>query len=100
MDKKTIIDALPKFVKYVSEAFDGSVRQLTINDLRLCIRTARMSEISEWSNNELDGIEVHASKFDGSAPLETVLSETPESDPATYGDSVSTICSPSPFAWT
>jgi hypothetical protein len=99
MENTNVTESLPKFVRHVSQSFDGHERPLTINDLRLCIRTARMSEISDWSNHDLDGIELHASKFDGYAPLETVFSKTPESDSAVFAN-VSSICSPSPFAWT
>ena len=100
MDKISVIETLPKFVRHVSQSFTDRERPLTINDLRLCIRSARMSEISDWSNHDLDGIELHASQFDGYAPLESIFSATPEGDPAAYTDSVSMICSPSPFAWT
>jgi len=89
--------AVPKLVQQVVQCHNGQNRTLTVNDLRLGIRSARMSETSEWSERELDLVEVHAARFDGSAPLECAL------DLSSLGDvdalSVSTICAPSPFAW-
>ena len=100
MENTSVVESLPKFVRYVSQSCDDYSRPLTINDLRVCIRTARMTEISEWSNHDLDGIEVHASKFDGYAPLESIFSETPDRNSEISATLVSSICSPSPFAWT
>lgn len=100
MENVSVMESLPKFVRHVSQSYDSHERPLTINDLRVCIRSARLSEISEWSNHDLDGIEFHASRFDGIAPLESIFSEAPECDPAVYASSVTSMCSPSPFAWT
>ena len=95
MEKLPIV--LRKFVQEVSAHHSGD-RPLTINDLRLAIRDERMAEIREWSIQDLDGIELQAARFDGDAPLESVLSVA--EDAATEAACVSSIPSPSPFAWT
>ena len=98
--KTTELNAiLPKFVQQISQDFIGHSRPLRVSDLRLAIRNARMTEISPWSNHDLDLIEVHAAQFDATDPLGCVL------DPPANGyrtldvASVSSICAPSPFAW-
>jgi hypothetical protein len=97
MEHEVLTAAVPKFVQQVVQAHNGRNRILTVNDLRLGIRSARMSETSEWSERELDLVEVHAARFDGGAPLDHVL------DLSLPGGldalSVTTICAPSPFAW-
>lgn len=97
MEHDLLTTAVPKFVQQVIQGHNGQNRILTVNDLRLGIRSARMSEMSEWSERELDLVEVHAAGFESEAPLEHVL------DLSSPGDvdalSVTTICAPSPFAW-
>jgi hypothetical protein len=100
MENISLTTLLPKFVQQVSQCDSRHGRPLTVNDLRLSIRSARMSEIRNWSNRHLDVIEVHAAQFDGNAPLEKVLHLPTGGDQAAYSASVSSICSPSPFAWT
>jgi len=72
MEHEALTTAVPKFVQQI-QAHNGRNRILTVNDLRLGIRSARMSETSEWSERELDLVEVHAARFDSSAPLDRVL---------------------------
>ena len=97
MEFANLATALPKFVHdVVQNEFD---RPLTVNDLRLGIRSVRLTEISDWSNHELDIMEVHAAQFDGTAPLECALDLSAVVDQSPYATSVSSICSPSPFAW-
>ena len=100
MDNANLTTVLPTFVQQVADRNSRHDRPLTVNDLRLSIRSARMSEIRDWSNCHLDVIEVHASQFDGNAPLEHVLDLPSDGDHAAYDAPVSSICSPSPFAWT
>lgn len=100
MEYAILTTVLPKFVSQVSQRDSRHDRPLTVNDLRLSIRSARMSEIRDWSNRQLDVIEVHADQFDGNAPLEHIFNLPSECDEAAYAASVSSICSPSPFAWT
>jgi len=99
MELAALSTVLSKFVQQVLPGDGRHDRPLTINDLRLGIRGVRMSEISDWSNRQLDVIEVLAARFDGNAPLESVLNLPFESDQAAYTASASSICSPSPFAW-
>ena len=96
MEYASLTAILPKFVQQLTQ--DGR-DSLTVNDLVLGIRSERMSEIRDWSNHHLDAIEVHVAQFDDNAPLEHVLNLSSESDQADYAVSVSSICSPSPFAW-
>lgn len=92
--------ALPMFVQHV-QGRSGENRILTVSDLHNAIRHIRMSEISEWSDHDLDVVEVHASRFDGTLPVESVLHSSIEiKDREHAAVSVSSICSPSPFAWT
>ena len=100
MENTRLVTALPKFVEQVLKSDGEQDRPLRVHDLRLGIRSIRMTEISEWSDHDLDILEVHAAPFDGNALLESVLSLPVEGDPATYAASVSSICSPSPYAWT
>jgi hypothetical protein len=99
MDNQRLSTVLRTFIKHVSEGADQSDRPMRVIDLRLAIRNARLSEITEWSSHHLDGIEVHAARFADDAPLEIILeSQSLEAQDSTLA--VSSICSPSPFAWT
>lgn len=100
MDRTSLTTALSKFIQQVTQVCGGQDRPLTVNDLRLGIRNARMSEISDWSDHLLDFIEVHAAQFGDNVPLECVLELPAEGDHSAYAVSVSSICSPSAFAWT
>jgi hypothetical protein len=97
MENTGIPAALPMFVDHVVQHYGADDREPTVNDLRLGIREVRMSEIREWSNDDLDEIEVHAARFDGDEPLSCVfnLPSGGDSEPL----SVASICAPSPFAW-
>ena len=57
MENAILTTVLPKFVSQVSQRDSRHDRPLTVNDLRLSIRSARMSEIRDWSNRQLDVIE-------------------------------------------
>ena len=100
MENAGLTKVLPKFVQQVVQSNSRHGRPLTVNDLRLGIRSMRMCEVCDWSNRHLDAIEVHAAQFDGNAPLEEVLNVPSEGDQSAYAASVSSICAPSPFAWT
>jgi hypothetical protein len=100
MNSARLTAVLPKFVEQLERCHDGQVRPLTVNDLRLGIRSERMSEISDWPNHVLDVMEVHAAQFGSNAPLECVLNLSSDCDQAAAAAPVSSICSPSPFAWT
>lgn len=100
MEYANLTSILPKFVQQLSQDCGRHDNPLTVNDLRLGIRSERLSEIRDWSNYQLDAIEVHAAQFDDNAPVEHVFSLTSEADQAANDVSVSSICSPSPFAWT
>lgn len=99
MEVTSFPTAIEKFVQQVTRFNDDQVRPLTINDLRLGIRSERISEISGWSNQDLDVIEVHAAGFDGNEPLESVLS-LPAETALPGAVTASSICCYSPFAWT
>ena len=92
--------ALNKFVHQIRQCCGGREGCLTINDLILGIRSERMSELSAWSNSELDFIELHASLFSHHDPLDHVFNLPPGSVPTGHVRSVSSLCAPSPFAWT
>lgn len=95
MDTTTFSTALTRFVQHVSQ--EGG---MTIKDIRLEIRNERLTELSDWSNQDLDAIEVHAAKLADDAPLDEVLTLPFDYDPVSCAAAVSSICSPSPFAWT
>ena len=99
MENVKITRALTKFVQHVSQCHSEHGRPLTVNDLRLGIRSVRMSEISDYSDHDLDVIEVHAAQIDSNAPLESVFNTPLAVDPAACVAVVSSISSPSPFAW-
>jgi len=91
---------LSKFLAQVSPGDGRYDRPLTVNDLRLSVRSERMSELRDWSNRHLDEVEIFAARFDGDAPLECVLNLPAEGDQAAYAATTREVCSPSPFAWT
>lgn len=99
MSQTGFTSRLQKFVEQVARDSHGKARPLTINDLQLGIRSERVTEISDWSGRDLDAIEIHASQFDEDAPLESVLQMKSVDEQVTLAVSVSSICSPSPFAW-
>ena len=89
--------AINKFIEQVMQRHNGQERALKVNDVRLAIRGVRMSEISDWSEHDLDIVEVHAARFDGNAPMDRVLNLSAHGDQEAIA--VSSICAPSPFAW-
>ena len=99
MEIETLGMALPKFVEQVRQIHKGNTRSLTINDLRNSIRIERLTEIGDWSTAVLDAIEVRAARLDGSAPLESVLTDSTEAGQLGPVDSIASICGPSPVAW-
>lgn len=94
-------DACPllRFVDQIASEHTAD-RRLTVNDLKVGIRNERLSELSDWSNCELDSIELHAARFAGESSLSSVLDLPFERYPANKERLVSSICAPSPFAWT
>lgn len=90
---------LPRLVEQVSMSGQTQASTMTINDLLLGIREIRLTEISDWSRQDLDSIELHAARFDGEAPLTDVLGQPTREDAAELAVAGSSICSPSPFAW-
>jgi hypothetical protein len=100
MEIASLPTVLLKFVEQVLPNDGQYERPLTVNDLRLGVRNERMSEIRDWSNRHLDEVEIFAARFDGDAPLERILELPAESDLAACAATASSICSPSPFAWT
>lgn len=90
---------LARFVEQVTSGC--SVRaNLTVNHLRSGLRQERMSEFTDWSNCELDSIELHAAKFAGEMPLNAVFEVPFDREPGDVAHLVSNLCAPSPFAWT
>ena len=100
MDIASLPTVLSKFLEQVSPGDGRYDRPLTVNDLRLSVRNQRMSELRDWSNGNLDVIEIHAARFDSEAPLECVLNLPAEGDQAADTATTFELCSPSPFAWT
>jgi hypothetical protein len=100
MEIASLPTVLLKFVEQVLPGDGQYERPLTVNDLRLSVRNVRMSEIRDWSNRHLDEVEIFAARFDSDAPLESVLNLSTDDDASAFADSASSICSPSPFAWT
>jgi hypothetical protein len=90
---------LLRFVEQITNG-DAANRSLTVNDLAVGIRHERLSELSDWSNCELDAIELHAAQFTGESSLHSVLELPFDRYPANKDRLVSNICAPSPFAWT
>jgi hypothetical protein len=100
MENANLTAALPKFVQQVEQCHSRQHRPLTVNDLRLGIRSERLSEISAWSDHVLDAMQVHAAQLEADAPLECVLDISSAGDQAANAAAVSSIRSPSPLAWT
>ena len=100
MDGSILETQLPRFVDQVKRLSNGLDRAVSVDDLRLGIRHERMLEISNWPNHVLDTIEVYASRFQGQTPLEQILNPPSDVIQSTDAASVSSICAPSPFAWT
>ena len=48
MGNATLSATLPKFIQQVEQCHSRQHRPLTVNDLRLGIRSERLSEISAW----------------------------------------------------
>lgn len=92
--------AVRKFVQQISHSCSGTGRKLTVNDLRMSIRNECMSELSDWSNHDLDLVEALAALFINTTPLACVLNVPSEYDQTGYVPCVSSLHSPSPFAWT
>ena len=99
MENEKLLLAVRKLVEQVTATYGRTERELTVNDLRLGIRNIRMSEISDWSNAELDAVEVCVSRFDGDVAVEQAMQPSFVGPPVT-ADAVTSICSPSPYAWT
>jgi hypothetical protein len=91
---------LQEMVNEIANGHSGRTRPLTVDDLRLRIRAERITEISGWSNRDLDAIELHAAQYDGHAPLDCVLRFDVPGTLSVPAASVSSICAPSPFAYT
>ena len=100
MEIASLPTVLLKFVEQVLPNDGQFERPLTVNDLRLGVRNERMSEIRDWSNHNLDEVEIFAARFDSDVPLERILELPAEGDQTACAATASSICSPSPFAWT
>ena len=88
--------------RFVEQFANGDIANglRTVDDLKSGIRQERMTELSDWSNCELDSIELHAAQFSGESPLNSVFEKPFDRYPADKSCSVSKLCAPSPFAWT
>lgn len=88
--------------RFVEDVLIGGVDdgRLTVNDLKAGIRHERMSEWSDWSNCELDSIELHAAQYLGESPLNAVFEQPFDRYPNDKARSVSRMSAPSPYAWT
>ena len=89
-----------KFAQQVLQHLEGPEHVATVNDLILGIRNERLSEVSPWSNHELDQVELRAAGFSHLDPLDAVLDPSRKASQSHSIGSVATICAPSPFAWT
>jgi hypothetical protein len=99
MKTEKLATALPRFIQQVTQAQTAADRPLTINDLRVSIRSERLSEISDWSTPVLDLVEVQAAQFEEATPLQAALSVAIEDVPEASRVAVASICGPSPVAW-
>ena len=99
MENQIANDSVRKLVDQLAQQNNGSGRALVVNDLKLTIRDQRMSEVSDWSNFDLDVAEAHAARFDGDAPLESVFHVPVDNDRESVASAVASICAPSPVAW-
>jgi hypothetical protein len=100
MNRERLTTVLRKFIAQELQRGDGDIRPLTMMDFRLGIRSVRLTEFRDWSNHDLDLMEVHAARFEDNALLEHALQLPADSETAPCAASVSSMCSPSPFAWT
>jgi hypothetical protein len=100
MDYARLAKLLPLFIDQELELRDGGCRPRTVTDLRLGIRNLRLTEFRNWSGHDLDLMEVHAAQFDDGEALERVLEIPTENSSAPVATALSTVGSPSPFAWT
>jgi hypothetical protein len=99
MKTEKLATGLPRFIQQMTQVQTVADRPLTINDLRVSIRSERLSEISDWSTPLLDLMELHAAQFAEATPLEAALSVSIEDNPEASSVAVASICGPSPVAW-
>ncbi len=101
MENRKLTKTLSQLIDRILEGGRSPEKPLTVNDLRLQIRTERLTEASHWSDEELDLMEVHAAQFDSAKPAVEVLAISDSIRMACHSpERVSKICAPSPFAWT
>lgn len=90
-----ISSTLLKFVEQVSESTNREVGKLTICDLMVGVREERLAEIGSWSSRDLELIEVQASHFLLSDPIESVF----QASPSGQNSKTPRLSTPSPVAW-
>ena len=100
MDREKLSTIVRKFIDQELGCQTGPDRPLTMNDFRLGIRSLRLTEFRSWSNHDLDLMEVHAARFEDDAPLDCAFQLPAEGEVPACPTMVSSVCSPSPFAWT
>ncbi len=100
MDYARLAKILPLFIDQQLQLRDGGARPLTVTDFRLGIRSLRLTEFRDWSGHDLDLMEGHATRFGDGEALERVLEIPTENASAPVATALSTVGSPSPFAWT
>ena len=99
MENKKLTKALTKLIQQVLVNDRQKSDLVTVRDLRLQIRRERLTETSEWSDEDLNLVEVHAAQFNGDHSIDKILAIS-KYDAAPLMESVGAICAPSPFAWT
>ncbi|MGF1582944.1 MAG: hypothetical protein ACFCD0_26790 [Gemmataceae bacterium] len=88
-------ELLLRFVREVDQRNGQKDRELTVMDLRLEVRTERLTEFSDWSDSDLDILESEAAHWGDDTSLAGIVAGTAVRDP----QSVSWPHSPSPVAW-
>ena len=77
MENEKLTKALARLVQHMIDSEPQKGDAFTVKHLRLKIRSERMLETSNWTDEDLDLVEVHAAKFDTSCLLDKVVRRSP-----------------------
>lgn len=96
--QKQSSDLFVSFLEQVRQSLADEERESTITDLRVELGAERLTEISEWSRDDLDEVEQVANTFEKDMRI-TELLASPPSAIAGPPAIVPLYGSPSPVAW-
>ena len=99
MENEKLTKALARLVQHMIDSEPRRGDAFTVKHVRLKIRSERMLETSNWTDEDLDLVEVHAAQFDSSCLLHDIVAVSKQAK-AQSRAAVGAINAPSPFAWT